>query len=78
MEKGGRVRVIEGEEVSRNDPDKYFLPAKVGSTSRVPEWVMAIEVSQNEEIFGGEKNGERKGVSSAFRRGGANRGGRTH
>ena len=33
MEKGGCVRVIEGEEVRRNDPVEYFLPAMVGSTS---------------------------------------------
>ena len=26
MEKGGCVRVIEGEEVRRNNPVKYFLP----------------------------------------------------
>ena len=35
---------------------------------------MAIEVPQNEEISGGEKNGGRKGVNSAIRRRGANRG----
>ena len=34
---------------------------------------MAIEVPQNEEIFGGGKNGGRKGVGSAIRWGGANR-----
>ena len=33
MEKGGCVRVIEGEEIRRNDPVEYFLPAGVGSTS---------------------------------------------
>ena len=33
MEKGGYVRVIEGEEIRRNDPVKYFLPARVGGTS---------------------------------------------
>ena len=33
MEKGGCFRVIEGEEVRRNDPVKYFLPAGVGGTS---------------------------------------------
>ena len=49
MEKGGCVRVIEGEEVRRDDPVEYFLPAGV------PEGVMAIEVSQNEEISGGGK-----------------------
>ena len=35
---------------------------------------MAIEVSQNKEISGGGKNGERKGVGSTIRWGGANRG----
>ena len=34
---------------------------------------MAIEVPQNEEISGGGRNGERKGVGSAIRREGANR-----
>ena len=33
MEKSGCVRVIEGEEVRRNDPVECFLPAGVGSTS---------------------------------------------
>ena len=33
MEKGGCVRVIEGEKVRRDDPIKYFLPTGVGSTS---------------------------------------------
>ena len=33
MEKGGCARVIEGEEVRRNDPVEYFLPAGIGSTS---------------------------------------------
>ena len=35
---------------------------------------MAIEVPKNEEISGGGKNGGRKGVGSAIRWGGANRG----
>ena len=35
---------------------------------------MAIEVHQNEEISGGEKNGGRKGVGSAIHRGRGNRG----
>ena len=35
---------------------------------------MAIEVPQNEKISGGGKNGGRRGVSSAIRWGGANRG----
>ena len=33
MEKGGCVRVIEGEEVRRDDPVEYFLPAEVRSDS---------------------------------------------
>ena len=33
MEKGGCVRVIEGEEVREDEPAKYFLPMGVGSTS---------------------------------------------
>ena len=33
MKKSGCVRVIEGEEVRRDDPVEYFLPAGVGSTS---------------------------------------------
>ena len=36
---------------------------------------MAIEVPQNKEISGGGKNGGRKGIGSANRWGGANRGG---
>ena len=32
MEKGGCVRVIEGDEVKRDDPVEYFLPAGVEST----------------------------------------------
>ena len=32
MEKGRCVRVIEGEEVRRDDPVEYFLPEGVGST----------------------------------------------
>ena len=39
---------------------------------------MAIEVSQNEEISGGGKNGGREGIGSAIRWGGANRGGGVH
>ena len=56
LEKSGCVRVIEGEEVRRNDPVEYFLPAgsKVPLESR--RWVMASEVPQNEEISGGGKN----------------------
>ena len=36
---------------------------------------MAIEVPKNEEISGGGKNRGRKGIVSAIRWGGANRGG---
>ena len=35
---------------------------------------MSIQVLQNEEVSGGGKNGGRKGVGSAIRLGGANRG----
>ena len=44
MEKGGCVRVIKMEEVRRDDPVEYFLPAGVGSNSWVPKGVMTIEV----------------------------------
>ena len=74
MEKDGCVRVIEGEEVRRNDPVEYFLLARVRSTSGVPEGLIAIEVPQNEEISGGEKNEGRKRFGSAIYWGGANRG----
>ena len=36
---------------------------------------MAIEVPQNKKVSEGGKNGERKGIDSAIRWGGANRGG---
>ena len=36
---------------------------------------MAIELPQNEEISGGEKNGGRKGIGSVIRWGGENGGG---
>ena len=78
MEKGGCVRVIQGEEVRRDDSVEYFLPTGVGSTSGVPKGVMAIEVPQNEDISGGGKNGGRKGIGPAICRGGANRQGHTH
>ena len=42
-----------------------------------PRGAMAIEVFQNEEIFGGGKNGGRKGVGSVSHRKGAN-GGHAH
>ena len=74
MDRGGCVRVIEGEEVRRDDPVEYFLATAVGITSGVPEGVMAVEVPKNEEISGGGKDGGRKGVSFAIRWGEANRG----
>ena len=74
MDKGGCVRVIEGEEVRRDDPVEYFLATAVGITSGVPEGVMAVEVPKNKEISGGGKDGGRKGVSFAIHWGEANRG----
>ena len=61
MEKSRYFGVFENEEVRRDDPIEYFLPTGVGSTFWVPEGVMAMEVSQNEEISGGGKDGRRKG-----------------
>ena len=66
MGKGGCVRVIEGNEVRRNDPVECFLTVGVGSTAWVPEGVMAIEVPQNEEVSGGGKDGRGEGVGSAI------------
>ena len=43
MEKGRHVKVMEGE-IRKDDPVEYFLPSRVGITSRVSEGVMAIEV----------------------------------
>ena len=37
-----------------------------------PSKVMTVEVHQNEKIFGGGKNGRRKGVGSTIRRRRAN------
>ena len=74
MEKRGCIRVIEGQEVRVDDPVEYFFPVGVARTSGVPEGMMAIEVPQNEEIPGRGKNGGRKEVGSAIRRGGANSG----
>ena len=56
MEKSRYVRVIEAEEVRRDDLIKYFLPTRVRITFCVPEGVMAIEVPQNEEICGGGRS----------------------
>ena len=68
MEKNWYVRVVEEEEVRRDDPIECFLPTEIRSTFWAIEGVMAIEVPQNEEISGGGKNGWRKGVGFAIRR----------
>ena len=60
MEKSRYVKVIEGEEVRRDDPVEYLLSTGIGSTFSVPEGVMAIEVPQNKEISGGGKSRGRK------------------
>ena len=52
----------------------HLYGLQVGSTSGVPEGVMSIKVPKNEEISGGGKDGGRKGIGSAIRHGGANRG----
>ena len=70
MEKSWCVRVIEGEAIRGDDPVKYFVPFGVRSTCSVSKGVMAIEVLQIEEI----SDGGRKGVCSAIRQRGANRG----
>ena len=74
MEKSRHSRAIQGEEIRRNNQSKTFSPTGVASIFSVPEGVMAIEVPQNEEISGGEKNGGRKGVGFAIRRRRSNRG----
>ena len=72
MEKGEYVRVIEGEEVRRDDPVKYFLPGGVGSTSWGPEGVMAIEVPRMKRFLQeGRMEGEKELVLLFV---GANRG----
>ena len=73
MEMGRSVGFIEGKEVQRDYPIKYFLPMWVRSTVKVPEETMEILVSQNEEISGGGKKEEGEGVSSVCQRR-ANRG----
>ena len=62
MEKSWCVRVIERKEVTQSNTtphggQKYVL---------IPRGMMAIKVPQIEEIFGGGKNGGRKGVGSAI------------
>ena len=60
--------------VRGDDPIECFLSTGVGSTFRVPEGVMAIEVPQNKDICREGKNGGRKGVSCAILQSRANRG----
>ena len=68
------VRVIEGKEFKGDDIIEYFLSTGVGSTFRVPEVVMEVEVHYNKEISEGGKDEGRKGIGSAIRRRRANRG----
>ena len=70
----GMSRSLRGKEVREDDPIEYFFPTGVGSTFKIPEGVMAIEVTQNEEIYGGGENGGKKGVGSAICRRRANEG----
>ena len=44
MEKSRYVRAIEGKEIRRVNPVKYFLPTRIENTFGVPEGVVAIEV----------------------------------
>ena len=60
MEKSKYVKIIEGEKVRGDNPIEYFLPMGVGSTFCVPLRLMAIEVSHNKEISGGEKGGRKE------------------
>ena len=76
MEKDRCVRFIEGEEVGRDEPVEYFLPADVESVSWVPEGVMAIEVPQNKKMEEGRMEGEKESVLPSF--GEERIGGRTH
>ena len=60
MEKSRYVRIIEGEEVRRDDPIIYFLPTEVRSTFRVPEGVMTIEVPRTKRFLEEERMEEKK------------------
>ena len=68
-EKSRYPRVIEGKEKTH----EILPPHGVVSTSGVPERMMAIKVSQKEEISGG-KDRMRKGVDSAIGQSKKNRG----
>ena len=62
MEKSRYFRVIEGEEIRRDDPIEYFL--RTGSQVLLSlEGVIAIDVSQNKEISGGGRTeGEKESI----------------
>ena len=62
MRKGGCVRVIEGEEVRKDDPIEYFIPAGIGNTSWVPEEVMVIEVPRRKRFLEGRTVGEKESI----------------
>ena len=63
MEKGGFVRVIEGEEVRGDDPVKYFLPTEVGSTSWVPEeWWQSKSPRMKRFLEEGRMDAEKESV----------------
>ena len=68
IEKSRYGRVIEVKEVRGDDSIQHFFPTGIGSNFRVPKGMMAVEISQNDEISGGGKSGGRKGVVSAVRR----------
>ena len=65
MEKSSYVQVIEGEDVRRDDSIEYFFPTGVGST--LSQKGNGNSSPHNEKIFGGGKNGGKKGVGSAIR-----------
>ena len=60
MEKSRYARVIERKKMRGDNPIEYFLTTGVGSTSKVPEGMMAVEVTQNEKISGEMRNGGRR------------------
>ena len=67
IKKSRYVRFIEGRRSEEMAQSNAFSPQS-------PRWVMAIEVSQNKKICGGEKNGRRKEIGSAILRRRTNRG----